>query len=143
MQVFLALHRRTDAVAGIEQLVGEALGHGPLAAVTGRADVMDAVHVGGLGGTYGGNPVACAAALATIDMLENGGLIPQAQRLGAAMRTRLDAMKSRDRGIGESIREFFTGSVAARLAHRQRRPVLVVPRDYATEDEKARAAAER
>ena len=50
---------------------------------------------------------------------------------------------TRDRGIGESIREFFTGSVAARLAHRQRRPVLVVPRDYATEDEKARAAAER
>ena len=50
---------------------------------------------------------------------------------------------TRDRGIGESIREFFTGSVAARLAHRQRRPVLVVPRDYATEDEKARAAADR
>ena len=38
----------------------------PLAAVTGRAELMDAVHVGGLGGTYGGNPVACAAALATI-----------------------------------------------------------------------------
>jgi 4-aminobutyrate aminotransferase/(S)-3-amino-2-methylpropionate transaminase len=73
----------------------------PLAAVTGRAEVMDAVHVGGLGGTYGGNPVACAAALATIDMLEHGGLIAEAQRLGAALRTRLDAMKSRDRGIGD------------------------------------------
>ncbi|WP_426573426.1 4-aminobutyrate--2-oxoglutarate transaminase [Aquihabitans sp. McL0605] len=73
----------------------------PLAAVTGRADVMDAVHSGGLGGTYGGNPVACAAALATIDLLESSGLIVQAQQLGAAMRTRLDAMKSRDRGIGE------------------------------------------
>ena len=73
----------------------------PLAAVTGRADVMDSVHVGGLGGTYGGNPVACAAALATIDMLENGGLIAQAQRLGAALRTRLDAIKGRDRGVGD------------------------------------------
>jgi len=73
----------------------------PLAAVTGRAEVMDSVHVGGLGGTYGGNPVACAAALATIDMLEHGGLIADAQRLGAALRTRLDAMRSRDRGIGD------------------------------------------
>ena len=73
----------------------------PLAAVTGRAEVMDSVHVGGLGGTYGGNPVACAAALATIDMLEDGGLIAQAQKLGGALRTRLDAMKSRDRGIGD------------------------------------------
>jgi 4-aminobutyrate aminotransferase/(S)-3-amino-2-methylpropionate transaminase len=73
----------------------------PLAAVTGRAEVMDSVHVGGLGGTYGGNPVACAAALATIDMLEHGGLIADARRLGAALRTRLDAMRSRDRGIGD------------------------------------------
>ncbi len=73
----------------------------PLAAVTGRAEVMDSVHPGGLGGTYGGNPVACAAALATIDLLEHGGLIDDAQKLGAALRTRLDAMKSRDRGIGD------------------------------------------
>lgn len=49
---------------------------------------------------------------------------------------------TRDRGIGESIREFFTGSVAARLAHRQCRPVLVVPRDHEGIDE-ARAAAGR
>ena len=41
----------------------------PLAAVTGRADLMDGVHPGGLGGTYGGNPVACAAALAAIDTM--------------------------------------------------------------------------
>lgn len=46
---------------------------------------------------------------------------------------------TRDRGIGESIREFFTGSVAARLAHRQRRPVLVVPRDHEGKDEEAKA----
>jgi 4-aminobutyrate aminotransferase/(S)-3-amino-2-methylpropionate transaminase len=73
----------------------------PLAAVTGRAEVMDSVHPSGLGGTYGGNPVACAAALATIDLLEHGNLIAEAQKLGAALRTRLDAMKSRDRGIGD------------------------------------------
>jgi 4-aminobutyrate aminotransferase/(S)-3-amino-2-methylpropionate transaminase len=46
----------------------------PLAVVTGRAELMDAVHVGGLGGTYAGNPVACAAALAAIE-LEAGGVI--------------------------------------------------------------------
>jgi len=73
----------------------------PLAAVTGRAEVMDSVHPSGLGGTYGGNPVACAAALATIDLLEHGNLIAEAQKLGAALRTRLDAMKSRDHGIGD------------------------------------------
>jgi 4-aminobutyrate aminotransferase/(S)-3-amino-2-methylpropionate transaminase len=73
----------------------------PLAAVTGRAAVMDSVHPSGLGGTYGGNPVACAAALATIDLLEHGNLIAEAQKLGAALRTRLDAMKSRDHGIGD------------------------------------------
>ena len=54
----------------------------PLAAVTGRAEIMDAAHAGGLGGTYGGNPVACAAALATIDLLE-GGLIENASARGA------------------------------------------------------------
>lgn len=73
----------------------------PLAAVTGRAELMDAVHPGGLGGTYGGNPVACAAALATIDMLESGRLVQQADRLGAALRTRLSAMDANDPGIGE------------------------------------------
>ena len=52
----------------------------PLAAVTGRAEIMDASHAGGLGGTYGGNPIACAAALATIDTFENDGLIERAQR---------------------------------------------------------------
>ena len=46
----------------------------PLAAVTGRAELMDAVHAGGLGGTYGGNPVACAAALGAIDAMETDDL---------------------------------------------------------------------
>jgi 4-aminobutyrate aminotransferase/(S)-3-amino-2-methylpropionate transaminase len=73
----------------------------PLAAVTGRAEVMDAVHVGGLGGTYGGNPVACAAAIATMDLIARDGLVARAERLGRALRTRLDAMAVGDDGIGD------------------------------------------
>ena len=53
----------------------------PLAAVTGRAEIMDAAHVGGIGGTYGGNPVACAAALAAIEKFEHGGLVERAQQI--------------------------------------------------------------
>ena len=52
----------------------------PLSAVTGRAEIMDAPHVSGLGGTYGGNPVACAAALATIETIESDGLVARALR---------------------------------------------------------------
>ena len=51
----------------------------PLSAVTGRAEIMDAPHVSGLGGTYGGNPVACAAALATIATIESDGLVERAR----------------------------------------------------------------
>ena len=61
----------------------------PLAAVTGRAEIMDATHVGGLGGTYGGNPVACAAAVAALDAFEHGGLIERAQQIEAIALARL------------------------------------------------------
>src|SRR5215468_6024105 len=61
----------------------------PLAAVTGRADVLDAVHVGGLGGTYGGNPVACAAALGAIETMEAENLAARARRIGELMLPRL------------------------------------------------------
>ena len=54
----------------------------PLAAVTGRAEIMDAVHVGGLGGTYGGNPVACAAAIGAIETMEDEDLPAAARRIG-------------------------------------------------------------
>ena len=67
----------------------------PLAAVTGRAELMDAVHAGGLGGTYGGNPLACAAALAAIDRYENGGLLQAAQDIEARMVPRLRALAER------------------------------------------------
>ena len=61
----------------------------PLAAVTGRAEIMDAVHPGGLGGTYGGNPVACAAALGAIETMESQDLPGRARRIGDIMLPRL------------------------------------------------------
>ncbi|MCR2791975.1 4-aminobutyrate--2-oxoglutarate transaminase [Microbacterium sp. zg.Y625] len=73
----------------------------PLAAVTGRAEIMDAAHLGGLGGTYGGNPVACAAALAAIDAFENDGLIERAQHLERLLRGRLEPLAAADPRIGE------------------------------------------
>jgi 4-aminobutyrate aminotransferase/(S)-3-amino-2-methylpropionate transaminase len=73
----------------------------PLAAVTGRVELMDAVHVGGLGGTYGGNPVACAAALAAIDAIEAQDLVGAARRLGGTMQERLRALAGRDPGVGD------------------------------------------
>jgi 4-aminobutyrate aminotransferase/(S)-3-amino-2-methylpropionate transaminase len=73
----------------------------PLAAVTGRADVMDAVHSGGLGGTYGGNPVACAAALGAFETVRQQDLVGAARRIEAVMRPRLEAMAARFPQIGD------------------------------------------
>jgi len=73
----------------------------PLAGVTGRAELMDAVHVGGLGGTYGGNPVACAAGVATIDLIERDGLVDRADQLGLVLRAQLEAMAADDAGVGD------------------------------------------
>jgi 4-aminobutyrate aminotransferase/(S)-3-amino-2-methylpropionate transaminase len=73
----------------------------PIAAVTGRAEVMDSVHVGGLGGTYGGNPVACAAALATIDEMERMILPQRAEKIGARLRARALEWQKKQPRIGE------------------------------------------
>ena len=73
----------------------------PLAAVTGRAELMDSVHVGGLGGTYGGNPVAVAAALAVIEMLTDEGGLVAAQKLGDQLEAGLDDLASRHALVGE------------------------------------------
>lgn len=73
----------------------------PLAAVTGRADVMDAVHAGGLGGTYGGNPVACAAALATIETMQAEDLCGAARRIEAIMKPRLETLQAKYDAIGD------------------------------------------
>ena len=73
----------------------------PLAAVTGRAELMDAVHLGGLGGTFGGNPLACAAALAAIDMYEQDDLPAAARRIETLMVARLTALAERCPQIAE------------------------------------------
>jgi 4-aminobutyrate aminotransferase/(S)-3-amino-2-methylpropionate transaminase len=66
----------------------------PLAAVTGRAEIMDAVHPGGLGGTYGGNPVACAAALGAFETMDSMDLAGRARRIGDIMLPRLRKLAS-------------------------------------------------
>jgi 4-aminobutyrate aminotransferase/(S)-3-amino-2-methylpropionate transaminase len=73
----------------------------PLAAVTGRAEIMDASHSGGLGGTYGGNPIACAAALAAIDVFENDGMIERAREIGTILTARLTELQASDARIGD------------------------------------------
>ena len=73
----------------------------PLSAVTGRAEIMDAPHVSGLGGTYGGNPVACAAALATIETIEVDGLVARAARIEALMKDTLFRLQAEDDRIGD------------------------------------------
>ncbi|HET7066071.1 MAG TPA: 4-aminobutyrate--2-oxoglutarate transaminase [Nocardioides sp.] len=73
----------------------------PLAAVTGRAEVMDAVHAGGLGGTYGGNPVVCAAALGAIAEMRDHDLPARARAIEATIRRRLDAIAADHPTIGD------------------------------------------
>jgi 4-aminobutyrate aminotransferase / (S)-3-amino-2-methylpropionate transaminase / 5-aminovalerate transaminase len=73
----------------------------PLSAVTGRAEIMDAPHVSGLGGTFGGNPIACAAALASIATIEGDGLIERAQQIGRLVTDRLLRVQAGDDRIGD------------------------------------------
>jgi 4-aminobutyrate aminotransferase-like enzyme len=84
---------------------GKTLGGGlPLAAVTGRAEVVDAVPPGGLGGTFGGNPVSCAAALAILDAVESQR--EHAEKVGSELRARLEAIAPAGadvRGLGPML----------------------------------------
>ena len=73
----------------------------PLSAVTGRAEMMDAAHVGGLGGTYGGNPLACAAALATIETIEADRLVERAGEIERLMLTALHRLQADDDRLGD------------------------------------------
>ncbi|KZE29317.1 4-aminobutyrate--2-oxoglutarate transaminase [Chelatococcus daeguensis] len=92
--------------------MAKGLGGGfPLAAVTGRAEVMDAAHPGGLGGTYGGSPIGIAAAHAVLDVIEDEKLCERAETIGAMMRERLTEMARRNsfnaigdvRGLGAMV----------------------------------------
>ncbi|AXI80378.1 4-aminobutyrate--2-oxoglutarate transaminase [Peterkaempfera bronchialis] len=80
----------------------KALGGGlPLAAVTGRAELMEAVRPGGLGGTYAGNPLACAAALGVFEMLADGSLLERARRIERLVRDRLEPLAAECPAIAE------------------------------------------
>jgi 4-aminobutyrate aminotransferase/(S)-3-amino-2-methylpropionate transaminase len=101
---------RTGTVWAIERyevepdliVSGKTLGGGlPLAAVTGRAELMDSVHPGGLGGTFGGNPVACAAARAVLDELSAPGFRERAEQIAKLLRARLDQMAAGHSVVGE------------------------------------------
>jgi len=101
---------RTGTVWAIERLgvepdilvAGKTLGGGlPLAAVTGKAEIMDAVHTGGLGGTFGGNPVSCAAAVAVLDELAAPGFRERAEQIAGLMRRKLDDIAARQPLVGE------------------------------------------
>ena len=80
----------------------------PLAAVTGRADIMDSVHVGGLGGTYGGNPVACAAALGAIETMRSRTSPARAREIGTLL------TRAADRHRRQARRASATSAAAAR-----------------------------
>jgi len=73
----------------------------PLAAVTGRADIMDAAHAGGIGGTYSGNPVACAAALGAVEEIERGDLLARARTIGDLMVHELHSIAATTDVVGE------------------------------------------
>ncbi|HJV15687.1 MAG TPA: 4-aminobutyrate--2-oxoglutarate transaminase [Propionibacteriaceae bacterium] len=73
----------------------------PLSAVTGRAEIMESVHVGGLGGTFGGNPVACAAALAAIETIKSENLVARAGEIESIMLGRLHRLQAEDNRIGD------------------------------------------
>ena len=113
----------------------------PLAAVTGRAEIMDSVHAGGLGGTYGGNPVACAAALGTLETYAKDNLEARAQHIGQILNESLTMLASaypiigevRGRGAMQAIELVHAGSkepnaqaVADVVAYCQSKGVLVL-----------------
>jgi len=96
---FACEHERVvpDLLATAKALAGGL----PLAAVTGRAEVMGSVHPGGLGGTFGGNPVSCAAALAALETMKQRDLCAAARRVEQRMRPRLEALAARFPFVGE------------------------------------------
>jgi 4-aminobutyrate aminotransferase/(S)-3-amino-2-methylpropionate transaminase len=73
----------------------------PLSGITARAEIMDAAHPGGLGGTFGGNPVSCAAAIAVFTEIETKGLLGRAERIGSVLRPGLEKLQNKYPIIGE------------------------------------------
>lgn len=98
-QMFAAEHE--GVVADLVTMAKGIAGGFPLSAVTGRAEIMDSAHAGGLGGTYAGNPAACAAALATIETYEQEGLVERANELGAIIVDFFTELQKTDDRIGD------------------------------------------
>ncbi|HSD86145.1 MAG TPA: 4-aminobutyrate--2-oxoglutarate transaminase [Kofleriaceae bacterium] len=101
---------RTGTMFAIEQsgvvpdiiTMAKALGAGmPISATTGRADIMDAPHLGGVGGTYGGSPVACAAAIEAVKIIRDPAFLARARQLGSTMRGELERMQAGSPLIGD------------------------------------------
>jgi 4-aminobutyrate aminotransferase / (S)-3-amino-2-methylpropionate transaminase / 5-aminovalerate transaminase len=113
---------------------GKSLGGGlPLAGVTGRAELMDAVHVGGLGGTFGGNPAACAAACVVLDTVATPEFRRRADELGTKLRTKLDELAAdidaivEVRGLGSMLAlQLPPEMVAATVAAARERGLLLL-----------------
>lgn len=84
----------------------------PVAGVCGRAEVMDAIAPGGLGGTYAGNPLACAAALAVIDVFEEENLLARSRKIGELISGRLSEIASEDKRIAD-VRDSARWSLAS------------------------------
>ncbi|NLB48007.1 MAG: 4-aminobutyrate--2-oxoglutarate transaminase [Microbacteriaceae bacterium] len=97
--MFAAQHE--GVVADIVTTAKGIAGGLPLSAVTGRADIMDSAHAGGLGGTYAGNPIACAAALATIETYEAENLTERANQIGAVITEFFTTLQQSDDRIGD------------------------------------------
>jgi 4-aminobutyrate aminotransferase/(S)-3-amino-2-methylpropionate transaminase len=83
-------------------VTAKSLGAGmPISATTGRAEIMDATHPGGMGGTYGGNPVTCVAAIAAIETMRQPAFLARATRVGEILRETLDGWKTRHPIVGD------------------------------------------
>jgi 4-aminobutyrate aminotransferase/(S)-3-amino-2-methylpropionate transaminase len=82
--------------------IAKSLGAGmPIAAVTGRAEIMDSAHLGGIGGTYGGSPVACAAAIEAVNIIRQPAFLAHARRLGDVMREVMEGWKTESPIVGD------------------------------------------
>ena len=104
----------------------------PIAGVTGKAEIMDSVHSGGLGTTYGGNPIACAAALAVLDTFEEEDLLAQGVRLGERVMTAMREIQERHpdfvgdvRGLGPMAAMEFVTDAASKTPDKERNAKIV------------------
>jgi 4-aminobutyrate aminotransferase/(S)-3-amino-2-methylpropionate transaminase len=90
-----------DVVADLTTVAKSLAAGMPLSAVVGRKEIMDAVHPSGIGGTYGGNPVACAAALAVMEVFDEEKLLNRAEALGARLQSQLDGLHNEYEIVGD------------------------------------------